>query len=54
MGFVVTVTSGLVLWIVLWALGIKAFDGILIVIGILVIAIVGRILGRYLPSRSAT
>jgi hypothetical protein len=53
MGLVATVAASLVLWVVLWALGVKAFDGFWIVIGILVIAVVGRILARHVPGREA-
>jgi hypothetical protein len=51
MGLVATVAASLVLWVTLWALGIKAFDGMWIVIGILVIAVVTRLLARYVPGR---
>jgi hypothetical protein len=53
MGIVATVAASLVLWIVLWALGIKAFDGVWIVFAILITAVVARIVTRYLPGRSA-
>jgi hypothetical protein len=53
MALVATVAASLVLWVVLWALGVKAFDGFWIVIGILVVAVVGRILARYAPGREA-
>jgi hypothetical protein len=54
MGLVATVAASLVLWVVLWALGIKAFDGFWIVVGILIFAVVGRMVTRYLPGRDAT
>jgi hypothetical protein len=53
MGLVATVAASLVLWVALWALGVKAFDGFWIVIGILVVAVVTRLLARYLPGREA-
>jgi mannose/fructose/N-acetylgalactosamine-specific phosphotransferase system component IID len=53
MGLVATVAASLVLWVVMWALGVKAFDGFWIVIGILVVAIVGRVLARHVPGREA-
>ena len=53
MGLVPTVTAGLVLWVVLWALGVKAFDGFWIVVGILILAVVGRVLIRHVPGREA-
>jgi hypothetical protein len=52
MGLVATAATSFVLWIVLWALGVKAFDGIWIVIAILVVAVVTRLLTRYLPGRT--
>jgi hypothetical protein len=51
MGLVATVAASLVLWVVLWALGVKAFDGIWIVFGILIVAVVGRAVMRYAPGR---
>jgi len=53
MGLVVATTFGLVVWIVMWALGIKAFDGFWIVVGILIVAVVGRMLARHVPGREA-
>ena len=47
MGAVITGTVGLVIWIVLWALGIKSFDAFLIVILMLLIA---GVVARLLPS----
>ena len=51
MGFVAVFATSFVLWIVLWALGVKAFDGIWIVFGILIVAVVMRLVARYLPGR---
>jgi hypothetical protein len=53
MALVATVAASLVLWVVLWALGVKAFDGFWIVVGILVLAVVGRVLIRHVPGREA-
>jgi hypothetical protein len=53
MGLVATVAATLVLWVVMWALGIKAFDGFWIVIGILIVAVVGRMVARHVPGREA-
>jgi hypothetical protein len=53
MALVATVASSLVLWVVLWALGVKAFDGFWIVVGILILAVVGRVLIRHVPGREA-
>ena len=46
-----TATAGLCLWIILWSLRISGFDGMLIVIAIVVIAIGIRNLLPFLPGR---
>jgi hypothetical protein len=51
MGLVVTVTAGLILWIVLWALGSKGFDAFLLTTLIILLGAAARILSRYLPGR---
>lgn len=52
MGLILTATVGLVIWIVLWAIGFASgFDAILIVIGMVLIAIGVRSLMPYLPGR---
>ncbi len=53
MALVATVAASLVLWVVLWALGVKAFDGFWIVVGILILAVVVRVLVRHVPGREA-
>ncbi len=51
MGFVLTVTAGLVIWIVLWALGAKGFDAFMLATLIIVVGATLRILSGYLPGR---
>ncbi len=51
MGLVATATAGLCLWIILWALNIKGFDGMLIALAMVVIAIGVRNLLPFLPGR---
>jgi hypothetical protein len=51
MGVILTATAGLCLWIILWALNIKGFDGMLIVGAMVVVAIGVRNLLPYLPGR---
>ena len=51
MGLILTATAALCLWIILWALNIKGFDGILIAAGMVVVAIGVRNLLPYLPGR---
>ncbi len=51
MTYVVWTTAVLLLWIVLWALGQKAFDAAILSITILLIAVMIEVAKRYLPSR---
>jgi hypothetical protein len=51
MGLVLTVTAGLVVWIVLWALGSKGFDAFLLATAITLVGATLRILSGYLPDR---
>lgn len=50
MGLVATATAGLVIWIVLWSLGIKAIDGFMLVIVLLIGALITRALLPILPG----
>jgi len=52
MGFVFTVTAGLILWIVMWALGSKAIDAIMITIVIVLLGATARMLVPFLPGRN--
>jgi hypothetical protein len=51
MGFVLTLTAGLVVWIVLWALGAKGIDAFLLATAIILVGASVRILSGYLPGR---
>jgi hypothetical protein len=51
MGLVLTVTAGLVIWIVLWALGAKGFDAFMLATVIIVVGASLKILSGYLPGR---
>lgn len=51
MGLLLTLTAGLILWIVLWALGTKAFDAFLLTMGMVIVAATARMLVPYLPGR---
>ena len=51
MGLVLTATAGLCLWIVLWSQNVSAFDGILIVAVMVLVAIAVRTLLPFLPGR---
>ena len=50
MGFVLASTVGLIIWIVLWAIGVKAIDGFLITVVIALVAATGRIIAPFLPG----
>jgi len=53
-GLVLATTAGLVVWLVLWALGTKAIDSFLITVVIMLVGATGRIIASYLPgSRGA-
>jgi len=51
MGLVLTATAGLVVWIVLWALGVKGDDAFLLASAIIIVGASLRILSGYLPRR---
>ena len=50
MGLVVATTFGLVIWLVLWAIGGKAFDAFMITVLIVLVAATLRMLAPYLPG----
>lgn len=51
MGLVLATTFGLVIWIVLWAVGAKAFDAFMITTLVIVLGATGRMLVPHLPGR---
>jgi hypothetical protein len=51
MGLILTATGGLVVWIVLWALGSKGFDAFMLAAAIVLVGASLRILAGYLPGR---
>jgi lipoprotein signal peptidase len=51
MGLVLTVTAGLVVWVVLWALGSKGFDAFMLAAVIILVGACVKILANYLPGR---
>jgi len=53
MGLVLATTAGLVIWIVLWSLGISGLDSGLLTIVVIVLGAAGRIVLRYLPGGDA-
>lgn len=50
MGLAAAVTAALGLWIVLWAIGAKAFDAFLISLLIIVVAVAVKMLTPYIPK----
>jgi hypothetical protein len=50
MGVIVATTFGLILWIVLWAIGVKAFDAFMITVLIALVGVMVRMLSPYLPG----
>jgi hypothetical protein len=50
MGLLLATVTGLVVWIVLWAIGIKGFDSFLITILMLLIAAAAHIIAPFLPG----
>jgi hypothetical protein len=54
MGLVAALTAGLVVWIVLWALGTKGIDSFLITIAIMLVAAMTRAATKYLPGNRST
>jgi hypothetical protein len=51
MGLILTVTAGLVVWIVMWALGVKGFDAFMLATAIILVGASMKILSGYLPGR---
>jgi hypothetical protein len=50
MGFIFSVTAGLVVWIVLWSLGVKAIDSFMLTVLIVLLAAGARIVMPFLPG----
>ncbi len=50
MGVVVATPFGLIIWLVLWAIGAKAFDAFMITVLIALVAVTLRMLTPYLPG----
>jgi len=50
MGVLLTFIAGLVIWIVLWAIGVKSFDAFLITLVMLIIAAAAHLIWPTLPG----
>lgn len=54
MGIFLATVVGLVVWVVLWAIGIKSFDAFLLTLAIIMGAVTWHVVSAYLPGRRAT
>jgi len=52
MGLVLGATFAFIVWIVMWAIGFKSFDGFTIAMVIITLGATGRMLKPYLPGRA--
>ena len=50
MGVLLTLIAGLVVWIVLWAIGAKSFDAFMITIVMLIVAAAAHLIWPTLPG----
>lgn len=48
---IMSLTAGLVLWIVLWSLGVKAIDGGLLLMILVLVAVGVRMVMNFLPGQ---
>jgi len=46
-------TAAVCIWLILWAMGIRGFDGALVALLLILIAASTKFLGQYLPGHSA-
>jgi hypothetical protein len=53
MSLVLWSTTALVIWVVLWALGVKSFDAALLAVTIILVGATIESLKKYLPGRNA-
>jgi hypothetical protein len=51
MGFILTLTFGLVVWVVLWAIGAKGIDAFLLAALIILVGATVKLASGYLPGR---
>ena len=50
MGLLLTTIAGLVVWIVLWAIGVKSFDAFMITVAMILVAATARVFAPFLPG----
>jgi hypothetical protein len=53
MGVIVATTAGLMIWIILWAIGNKPLDAFLLTVLIALVAVMVRMVTAYLPGNRA-
>jgi hypothetical protein len=51
MGLVLTTTFGLIMWVVLWAIGANGFDAFMMTLIIVLLGATVRVMKPYLPGR---
>ena len=51
MGLVLATTAGMIIWVVLWSIGVKAIDGFMVATVIITLAATGRMLKPHLSGR---
>ena len=51
MGFVFTIATGLIIWLVLWSLNVKGIDAFMVTMLVVVLAATARMLVPFLPGR---
>lgn len=51
MALLVALTAGLAFWIVAWAFGIKALDGFLVVLALLLVAFTARLFAPFVREQ---
>ena len=52
MGLAAAATFALCIWIALWSIGVKALDGMILVLLIVILAVAAKMLAAHLPSQS--
>ena len=50
MGLLLTTIAGLVVWIVLWSIGVKGFDSFMLAVVMITVAAALRIIWPFLPG----
>jgi hypothetical protein len=52
MGLAAAATFALCIWIAMWSVGVKALDGMILVLLIVVLAVAVKMLAAFLPGNS--